>query len=206
MIADPRILVLDEATSNVDLQTEARIEHGPAAPARGADRDRDRAPALDDPRREPDRRARGRAHRRAGHPRGAARRRRRLREASTATGRRCSPRPERRLRALIALPIVSGSMPPRSRSATCASVRRRSTRSPASASRSQPARSSACWGPTVPARRRPPRSSRATARATAAACRVLGADPAASDRASCASASASCSSPAGCRTTSRWAS
>jgi ATP-binding cassette subfamily B protein len=28
MIADPRILVLDEATSNVDLQTEARIEHG----------------------------------------------------------------------------------------------------------------------------------------------------------------------------------
>ena len=28
MIADPRILVLDEATSNVDLQTEARIEQG----------------------------------------------------------------------------------------------------------------------------------------------------------------------------------
>ncbi|HXR13521.1 MAG TPA: ABC transporter ATP-binding protein [Solirubrobacteraceae bacterium] len=28
MIADPRILVLDEATSNVDLHTEARIEHG----------------------------------------------------------------------------------------------------------------------------------------------------------------------------------
>jgi ABC-type multidrug transport system fused ATPase/permease subunit len=28
LVADPRILVLDEATSNVDLQTEARIEHG----------------------------------------------------------------------------------------------------------------------------------------------------------------------------------
>jgi ATP-binding cassette subfamily B protein len=28
MIADPRILILDEATSNVDLHTEARIEHG----------------------------------------------------------------------------------------------------------------------------------------------------------------------------------
>jgi ABC-type multidrug transport system fused ATPase/permease subunit len=28
LIADPRILVLDEATSNVDLHTEARIEHG----------------------------------------------------------------------------------------------------------------------------------------------------------------------------------
>ena len=28
MIADPRILVLDEATSNVDLHTETRIEEG----------------------------------------------------------------------------------------------------------------------------------------------------------------------------------
>ena len=28
LIADPRILVLDEATSNVDIQTESRIEHG----------------------------------------------------------------------------------------------------------------------------------------------------------------------------------
>ncbi|HTZ62914.1 MAG TPA: ABC transporter ATP-binding protein [Solirubrobacteraceae bacterium] len=28
LIADPRILILDEATSNVDLQTEGRIEHG----------------------------------------------------------------------------------------------------------------------------------------------------------------------------------
>ena len=28
LIADPRILVLDEATSNVDIHTEARIEHG----------------------------------------------------------------------------------------------------------------------------------------------------------------------------------
>jgi ATP-binding cassette subfamily B protein len=28
LIADPRILILDEATSNVDIQTESRIEHG----------------------------------------------------------------------------------------------------------------------------------------------------------------------------------
>ncbi len=28
MIADPRILILDEATSNVDLHTEGRIEDG----------------------------------------------------------------------------------------------------------------------------------------------------------------------------------
>ena len=31
--ADPRILILDEATSNVDVHTEAQIERGPAPPA-----------------------------------------------------------------------------------------------------------------------------------------------------------------------------
>ena len=55
--ADPRILILDEATSNVDVRTEAQIEHGPAAPAGGPHRARDRAPPVDDPRRRPDRRA-----------------------------------------------------------------------------------------------------------------------------------------------------
>ena len=43
--ADPRILILDEATSNVDVRTESQIERGPAAPVGGTDRDRDRAPA-----------------------------------------------------------------------------------------------------------------------------------------------------------------
>ena len=28
LLADPRILILDEATSNVDVQTESKIEHG----------------------------------------------------------------------------------------------------------------------------------------------------------------------------------
>ena len=50
LIADPRILVLDEATSNVDIHTESADRGGPAAAARRPHRDRDRAPAVDDPR------------------------------------------------------------------------------------------------------------------------------------------------------------
>ena len=49
LIADPRILVLDEATSNVDLHTEARIEDGLRRLLAGPHRDRHRAPAVDDP-------------------------------------------------------------------------------------------------------------------------------------------------------------
>ena len=97
LVADPRILVLDEATSNVDLHTEGRIEAGPAAPARRAHRDRHRPPAVDDPPGRPDRRARARPDRRAGHARRAARGRRARTGGCTATGpsRR---RPERRPR------------------------------------------------------------------------------------------------------------
>ena len=74
LIADPRILVLDEATSNVDLHTEGRIEAGLRRLLAGrtaiviAHR-------LDDPPGRPDRRARARPDRRAGHPRRADRRR-----------------------------------------------------------------------------------------------------------------------------------
>ena len=75
LIADPRILILDEATSNVDLHTEGRIEAGAAPAARRAHLDRDRPPPLHDPPGRADRRARTRAHRRAGHPRRADRRR-----------------------------------------------------------------------------------------------------------------------------------
>ena len=49
LIADPRILVLDEATSNVDIHTEGRIEARPAAAARRPHGDRHRPPPLDDP-------------------------------------------------------------------------------------------------------------------------------------------------------------
>ena len=85
--ADPRILILDEATSNVDVRTESQIEHGlrrllagrtalviahrlstirGAGPHRGAGR---------------------RPHRRAGHARRAAGRRRRLRAPVPRLGR-----------------------------------------------------------------------------------------------------------------------
>ena len=101
LIADPRILVLDEATSNVDLHTEGRIEAGPAPPAGGAHRDRDRPPPVDDPPGRPDRRARARPHRRAGHPRRAARRRRAATPSCTATGPR---RPRRSRSALTSSP------------------------------------------------------------------------------------------------------
>ena len=68
------------------------IEDGPAAPARRPHRDRHRPPPLDDPARRPDRRARPRPDRRAGHARGAARARRAPTGASTATGRSRPPR------------------------------------------------------------------------------------------------------------------
>ena len=50
-VADPRMLILDEATSNVDVHTEARIERGLRRLLAGPHRDRDRPPAVDDPRR-----------------------------------------------------------------------------------------------------------------------------------------------------------
>ncbi len=87
LLAEPRILILDEATSNVDVRTEKTIEKGLRAPARRPHRDRHRPPPLDDPPRRQDRRPRGRPDRRAGHPRGADRRRRPLRRALRRLGR-----------------------------------------------------------------------------------------------------------------------
>ena len=87
LISDPRILVLDEATSNVDIHTESRIEEGMRrllagrtaiviahrlSTIRGAG---------------PHRRARPRPDRRAGHARRAARRRGRLLAAVPRLGR-----------------------------------------------------------------------------------------------------------------------
>ena len=58
LLADPRILILDEATSSVDIGTERVIERALHRLLAGPHRVRDRPPALDDPGGRPDRRAR----------------------------------------------------------------------------------------------------------------------------------------------------
>ena len=78
LLAEPRILILDEATSNVDVRTEKTIEKGLERLLAGPHGDRHRPPPLDDPPRRQDRRHGGRPDRRAGHPRRADRRRRPL--------------------------------------------------------------------------------------------------------------------------------
>ena len=61
LLVDPALLILDEATSSVDIPTEARIERALETPARRPHGVRGRPPALDDPARRPDRRAGARA-------------------------------------------------------------------------------------------------------------------------------------------------
>ena len=68
----PPILVLDEATSRARHADGARRPGRAQAPGRRPDDDRDRPPALDRPRRRPDRGARPRSRRRDRHARGAA--------------------------------------------------------------------------------------------------------------------------------------
>ena len=53
-LADPALLILDEATSSVDTRTEVLVQRAMAALRRRPHQLRDRPPALDDPRRRPD--------------------------------------------------------------------------------------------------------------------------------------------------------
>ncbi len=106
-LADPAILILDEATSSVDTRTEVLVQHAMATLRARPHQLRDRAPAVDDPRcrRHPGHGARH--DRRAGHPRRAARRRRPL-------PRRCTTpsSPPRRRRSLRGR-ATRASRPPR---------------------------------------------------------------------------------------------
>ena len=71
LLADPRILILDEATSASTSAPSGASSTRSATLLAGRTAFVDRAPALDDPRRRPDRRARARPGRRAGHARRA---------------------------------------------------------------------------------------------------------------------------------------
>ncbi len=92
-LAEPRILILDEATSNVDVRTERIIERGLERLLLGTHGDRDRAPAVDDQAGGADRGAGARPDRRGGHARGADRGRAARTRGCTAPG------PSRRRRA-----------------------------------------------------------------------------------------------------------
>ena len=98
-LADPPILILDEATSSVDTRTEVLIQRAMARLHGGSDDVRHRPPALDHPRRRHDPRHGPGPHRRAGQPRRAAR----GAAASTPTCTRASsPRPSKSVLAMAA--------------------------------------------------------------------------------------------------------
>ena len=81
LLKNPRILILDEATSSLDSHNEALIQAALEPLMAGPHEPRHRAPALDDPLRRRHLRRRRRQDRRSGHARRAARARRRLRAA-----------------------------------------------------------------------------------------------------------------------------
>jgi ATP-binding cassette subfamily B multidrug efflux pump len=65
LAGEPRILLLDEATSRIDSADRADRAGGAGRAARHGDHHRDRAPAVDHPRRRPHRRAEPRPHQRS---------------------------------------------------------------------------------------------------------------------------------------------
>ena len=92
ILKDAPILILDEATSSLDSESEALIQDALWTLMARPHGDRDRAPAVDRAADGPARRARARPDRRAGAARRAARARRHLRLALGAPVRRISRR------------------------------------------------------------------------------------------------------------------
>ena len=85
LLKDPAIVILDEATSHLDAETEVARARSAGRGLRRTHRDRDRAPPVDDPRRRQDPRRRRRPHHPARHPPRTNSDRRPLRRADSAT-------------------------------------------------------------------------------------------------------------------------
>ncbi len=81
LLKDPAIVILDEATSHLDSESELAIQRALDDALRGPHRDRHRPPAVDDRRRRPHPRRRRRPDRRDRHARRIARTRRHLRRS-----------------------------------------------------------------------------------------------------------------------------
>ena len=92
LLAQPRVVILDEATAHLDSESEVAVQEALAVGARRSDRDRDRPPAVHDQGGRCDPRHRGRAGRRARLAPAAARGGWSLRGAVPDAVRRCARR------------------------------------------------------------------------------------------------------------------
>ena len=86
-LADPAVLILDEATASLDIPSERLVQEGLTDPARRPHGDHHRAPAVDGRDRRPGARDGARPHRRGRHAGRPDRRHRSLREAARRVAR-----------------------------------------------------------------------------------------------------------------------